>query len=373
MAQILTVDPSRKNEVEIIAYNGKGLLATPPFRFSIDAWGVATQERPRLFVLAAGVDKYVRKDWQLSYAVKDARAFADALKAVGSAQVDGGAMFSDVQVTPLFDAEVSERNLAAAFERLAPLVKARDVFVLFLGGHGRSIAGEGWFYLPADLDTEKGQRIETHGIGQAKLQAWMAKIPAQKRLMILDACESSAGAMRTRSIDRERETVMAQLEHATGDITISAAPEGKAAYEGYKDHGLLTYALLEALHRPAGVGQEPVSVFGLGAHISRQVPALSQRTFGVRQVPRFTPTGEDFPLGVRTAVLRETELEERPAVVRRTVLVRDRPANDAAQKGMLEEGDEIRVRRVDGSWALVESGVIEGYIPVEALLYIRRR
>ena len=37
--------------------------------------------------------------------------------------------------------------------------------------------------------------------------------------------------------------------------------------------------------------------------MSREVPAISQRAFGLRQQPRFTPTGDNFPLGLRTAVL----------------------------------------------------------------------
>ena len=55
--------------------------------------------------------------------------------------------------------------IAAEFKRLSSDIDARDVFVLFLGGHGRSIAGEGWFYLPQNFNTEVGDRIETHGIG----------------------------------------------------------------------------------------------------------------------------------------------------------------------------------------------------------------
>jgi hypothetical protein len=98
---------------------------------------------------------------------------------------------------------------------------------------------------------------------------------------------------------------MAQLEYATGRNYITAAPAGKAAYEGHKGHGVLTYAILEALHRPKGAAADPVSVFGIAAHISREVPVISQRTFGIRQQPRFTPTGEDFPLGIRTAVLKD--------------------------------------------------------------------
>lgn len=72
-----------------------------------------------------------------------------------------------------------------------------------------------------------------------------------------------------------------------------AAQAGKAAYEGYRRHGLLTYAILKALHCPKGGAAAPVSVFGIAAHVSREVVAISERTFTVRQQPRFTPTGED--------------------------------------------------------------------------------
>jgi hypothetical protein len=73
------------SEVEVIAYNGAGLLANPPLQFKSDAWGPVLQERPRLFVLAMGVDKYAQSDWQLRYATKDASAFAEIVKAVAGA------------------------------------------------------------------------------------------------------------------------------------------------------------------------------------------------------------------------------------------------------------------------------------------------
>ena len=167
----------------------------------------------------------------------------------------------------------------------------------------RLIAGEGWFYIPQDFDPAKGHTIEKDAIGSGKLRDWLAKVPAEKSLIVLDACESGASDA-FRGGDRERETVMAQLEYATGRNYIAAAPAGKAAYEGYKGHGVLTYAILEALHRPKDAAADPVSVFGIAAHISREVPAISQKTFGIRQQPRFTPTGDDFPLGLRTAVLK---------------------------------------------------------------------
>jgi hypothetical protein len=90
-----------------------------------------------------------------------------------------------------------------------------------------------------------------------------------------------------------------------------AAPAGKAAYESSRlGHGVLTYAILEALHRPEGAAANDVTVWEIAKHVSRRVPVLSQREFGVRQIPHFSPGNtegggrEDFPLGLRTVVLK---------------------------------------------------------------------
>ncbi|WP_247370461.1 caspase family protein [Bradyrhizobium sp. CW10] len=366
MPQALTVDPTKKNEIEIIGYNGRGWLATPPLRISVDAWGVATQERPRLFVLAMGVDNYLRPDWQLRYAAEDASAFAAALKAIGSEKVEGSPMFSNVELSTLLNEKVTERNIAAEFERMAAMVKARDVFVLFLGGHGRSFAGEGWFFVPQDFSLEKGHTMPKNLISHDRLRDWMAKIPAQKRLVILDACES--GATETfRGGDRQRETVMAQLEHATGDSIISAAPGGKAAYEvSNLGHGVLTYTLLEALHRANGAPAEPVSVFGLAAHAMLQVPAISQREFAIRQIPRFTPTGEDFPLGVRTVILKETlAISTTPTHVNPEPL---RVFKNAGGKDgvalQLPPFTPVTLIETKGGWGhIARAGTVLGYVP----------
>jgi WD40 repeat protein len=370
MEQTLTVDPSKANEVEILAYNGSGLLAAAPLRFQVDAWGVALRERPRLFVLAIGVDTYLRPDWQLRYAVKDASAFATALKAVGSAQGEGEPLFSDVQAKTLLDAQVTERNIAAEFDRLSLIIKARDVFVLFLGGHGRSIAGEGWFYLPQDFDLEKGHTIEKNGIGSDKWRDWQAKIPAEKSLIILDACESGANDM-LRSGERAHETVMAQLEHATGRNTIAAAPPGKAAYEGYNGHGVLTYALLEALNRPEGAPTQPVTVYGMAAHVSLEVPAISQRTFGIRQQPRFTPTGDDFSLGVRQTVLKDLPAFIPPSpthITKEALKVFGEAGGRGGVVHQLNRFTLVALVKSERGWAqIAREGKVLGYVPESKL------
>jgi hypothetical protein len=106
---------------------------------------------------------------------------------------------------------------------LSGIVKPSDVFVLFLGGHGVSDPEQGWVFIPQDLNTEAGHRIEKDGILDAKLKFWLReKIHAKKTLLIFDACESAAA----RSL--ERQTVMSQLEHAMGAPILSPAARTSA-------------------------------------------------------------------------------------------------------------------------------------------------
>jgi hypothetical protein len=164
---------------------------------------------------------------------------------------------------------------------------------------------------------------------------------------------------------------MAQLEHATGRNTIAAAPAGKAAYEGYNGHGLLTYAILEALHRPEGAPTQPVSVFGVAQHISLQVPVISQRTFGIRQQPRFTPTGDDFSLGLRQAVLKglADSIPTAPTHITTGAL---KAFKEAGGKGgvvqELEPNLLVTVIKSERGWAhIARDGKPLGYVPAAKL------
>ena len=208
MEQTLSFDPAERSQVEVIAHNGKGLLATQPFRFAIDpVFGVLDKPRPRLHLLAVGIDRYLKSDWRLSNAVNDAKSVGEALTAVG------GAFFgvSNVEVTDVLDEQATEAGISAAFEELAAKVQPQDVFVLYLSGHGRAIAGSGpgtgWFFLPQNLDLTKGQTSRTTPSARRCLRAgcarstlpkvWSCSMPANPGLL-----RSGAAAARTWSRKR---------------------------------------------------------------------------------------------------------------------------------------------------------------------------
>jgi WD40 repeat protein len=376
MEQALSIDPDRKNDVEVVAYNRSGLLASRPLRFTIDpVFGAIEKPKPHLYVLAVGVDKYLRPDWRLSNAVNDAKSIGDAFKAVG------GAFFGEanVDVVPILDEGATRQGLDAAFSALAAKVQPQDVFVLFFSGHGRSIAGGGsgtsWFFLPQNLDFEHGQTVAKDAISSSDLEGWLRKIPASKSVIVLDACESGAfEAPRGNSL--ETETAVAQFAFATGRSIISAAPAGKAAYEGYRGHGLLTYAILEGMNAQEGAPAQAVTLLALGDYVGRRVIELSEKEFGIVQAPR-TEMRDNFPLGIRQpilalssdAVCQMPEQSSGPThVTSREVDVRENPADDAAVVAPLSRNALVTVTKCNGSWALIARGGKDmGYVKYSVL------
>ena len=365
LTETFRVDPGQVNIIEITAYNGAGLITTPTFRITVDKFGATTEERPRMYVLAIGVDKYRMKDYELHYAAEDADSFAKAIETVGSD------LFANVIPTVLKNEQVTAAAIGKAFEQIGAAAKPSDVFVLFLGGHGKSVEGR-YYYYPQSLDFAAGQTYQD-GIGQDQWQEWLAKVPAQKTLLILDTCESGAAGGLIRGADSARQTAMDQLEHATGQNLIAAAGSSQSAIEGYKGHGVLTYAVLDALTKKEGtVSEEKVKVSMLANYVDEHVPEITQKVWGVYQKPVLKVSGNDFPIGIRAAVLTETEPDTeyigKGFILMRNERVRELPKDDAAGERQLEAPTVVDVVKFEGDWALIAvEGQKLGYVPAEAV------
>ena len=365
VTQTLRIDPAKKNVIEITAYNGAGLLATEPYRIEIDKFGVTSEERPRMYVVAVGVSDYAKSEWHLKYAANDAQTMGDTLKSVARG------LYGEPKVVPLLDKDATAKGIEAAIDSLQTEVKPSDVFVLYVAGHGRSIAGT-YYFLPQDLQFEGGQTVMSGGISQDMLQKWLAKIPAQKSILILDTCESAAA----RGGDIEQETAIDRLQRATGRSVITAA--SSSAFEGYQGHGLLTYTILDELTKPEGSGNEEVTLSKLAAYVYDQVPKISQRVFGERQQPHNT-IADDFPLGERvaaanatTSAIGQADIPKTPThVLIRAEQVREQPQGAAPVARSLEAGTQVRVVQLLNGWAVIaREGEKLGYVPEGSLLQL---
>ncbi len=165
VTETLRVDPSRRNVIEVTAYNGVDLLASEPFRVIVDAFGASLAARPRMSVLAVGVSDYIKPDWKLQYAAKDAKAFAQGIRIAASG------LYEDVTIRIVSEDQATREGIATAFGEMKHVVRATDVFILFVAGHGRTVEATGTYYfMPRDLTFEQGHSVED-GIGQETWQS----------------------------------------------------------------------------------------------------------------------------------------------------------------------------------------------------------
>jgi WD40 repeat protein len=357
--QTFKIDPSKRNNIEVAAYNKAGLLASLPHPpFVVDRY-VTTERRPSMHILAIGVSDYADKDWRLQFAVSDARSF------VASVEAAAKPIYHTVTKTILLDSQVTKQGIDAAFRALKARVAANDVFVLFVAGHGRNSAST-YYFLPQDLKFGPDRGVKTHGIGQDQWQAWLAMIPAQKGILVFDTCESAGAVVLSRGAS-EREAAMDRLQFATGRSVIAAARN--AAMEGYRGHGVLTYAILEALGKGEG-SSEHVYVMDVATHVDRWVPEFSQQLTGEPQFPHNRIEG-NFPIGVRKAVLKAamTPVPAKPTHIDTEPLEVFREAGGAG--GVVQElipFTPVALVKSERGWAhIARDGKVLGYVPEDKL------
>ena len=351
------------NAIEVIAYNAQNLIASLPGSIKVTHAGAAAG-RPRLYVLAIGINDYWDGTLRLNFAVPDAKALADGLRQAGEG------IYEKVEVRPVLDADATAANIDKVFAELARDVRAEDVFVLFLSGHGRTLDGR-YYFIPQDFRYEGDRSIVQRAIGQDRLQDWLARIAARKSILLFDTCES--GSM-TRSF--ERLTAVDRLTQAMGRTVLTASTEDKPALEGYRGHGIFTYVMLDAFSRADSNGNGTIELTELAAYIDEQVPQLSQSVFNRRQVPQMKIVGSNFPLIGRLSMLSgggaapaAASVPSKPThVVIAPAEVRESGGSGARVTERLAAGTQVVVIELAGGWVLVaRDGRKLGYVEEKAL------
>jgi hypothetical protein len=220
------------------------------------------------YILAIGVNQYANPDYNLKYAVDDARDFGEELRR----QQGRLGRFERVELIALLNQEATKANTLAALERLAGSVAAipatapsvlqrihpaqpEDIVVVYFAGHGT--AQEARFYLvPHDLGysgkqtelDEAGLRsILEHSLSDEELERSFEGVDAGHLLLVIDACNSGQAL----EAEEKRRGPMnskglAQLAYEKGMNILTAAQSYQEALETSQlGHGYLTYALVE--------------------------------------------------------------------------------------------------------------------------------
>lgn len=223
--------------IDVFAYNKKREIISRFItqKIHIPQAALDQTKKPDLYVLAVGINAYRDASIQLKYAAPDAAA---VLSHLGRQQQLFGRIYSKL----LTDEQAKRTDIEAALNTFAQQVKERDVFVLYLSGHGLAEDGR-YHFIPQDL-IYRNQTSLQHSLTQDFLKTKLKEIPARKTVMILDTCYAGQ-SVQTRGL--ETKTAFDRLMRATGTVILAAAGNTQMALEGYQGHGVFTYALLQGL------------------------------------------------------------------------------------------------------------------------------
>jgi WD40 repeat protein len=363
------------NAIEVVAYNAKGLLASAPVQAIIHWDGVAGATPPRLFVFAVGINDYYDSRLRLNYAVPDARSLSSALAAAGTN------LFPVIKVATALDEQATRDHIQSIFAELVGEMKPSDVFMFFIVGHGATIDGR-YYFLPYDFRYEDENSVRDKAINQDQLQAWFSMIPAKKSMLIFDTCESGTmtqEVVATRGL--EHLVALERLTQAMGRTVLSASTATAPALEGYRNHGVYTYALLESLEKADTNHDGLITDTEIAEYLAIRVPELSYQAFNFRQIPQMKIVGSSFPVAKPTDVLDiDTAPTATPAtlstipthVATRSLDVLATPSADGVVVRTLAPGTTVSVLLTDNGWDLIaKDGVQLGYVLANGLALLQ--
>jgi len=240
-------------------------------------------EPGRRHAVVVGIEDYGHGYPKLTYAVRDARAFADVLRTLGR--------FDTTTVT--FVENGTRDDVLAALRALRPRVADNDTVVIYFAGHG-AIAngpdGQPHYYLvPRD---GRLADLPATGLRDDQLEEQIGALKARRVVVVLDACYSGGGTgvIRARGVPGGATPLpvpsRAPIEAAAGRVVLSASQPDQPAYEDDQRGGLFTSFLLEGLRGAAdGNADGTVNVLELADFVSERVGDYMRKNHQKEQSP----------------------------------------------------------------------------------------
>jgi WD40 repeat protein len=249
--------------------------------------------KPNLYALLVGVANYKNPSLRLEYSGKDAEELATALKA------QAGALYRDVKVKVLIDAEATSVNVKDGLLWLQKETTSRDLAIVFFAGHGLTDSKNEFWYLPYEADTS---RLLTTAVSRTDVMSVLGDLPG-KKILFIDACHAGAvlaSNTRTRGASVDLNSAINDFATAESGLVVYGAATGRelSVESDEWHHGAFTKALIEAI----GEGKADITHKGkittalLDAYLAERVKQLTGgEQHPVMSRPEAVP---DFPLAL---------------------------------------------------------------------------
>ncbi|WP_299444516.1 caspase family protein [uncultured Rhodospira sp.] len=263
-----------RNAFSAVALGWQG-VASDPATASVQASGGGVSGG-QLYLTAVGINAYQAAGLgALTFAVADAQSVSQLF------QRGVRTPYSGVRQTLLTNRQATKSAIRAHLQSLQT-ISPSDVLILYLAGHGKALDSD-WYFLPADLSQASASGVRSQGISAEELADLLRRIPAQKMLLLVDAC--GAGAALSQFDGFEQRRFLDSLSRETGVHVLTAARAGQEAPEyDILGHGLFTYAFLEGFGAGGGVRRADraprdgqVTVVEIKSYVEDAVPVVVQK------------------------------------------------------------------------------------------------
>lgn len=334
--------PGTENLLSIRSFNREGWLKsqalelayTPTFSSSRGENSTSSQStssnnrRPHLYGLIVGTADYSGTKLDLAYADKDAAAIFQALQSAGKALFNERMDLQLLSTNNEAGSQIaSKANIQKTLESFAQEAQAKDILVVYFAGHGVTYGQAEkmqFYYLTKDIGSEDLSDPEIRrnfAISSAELTEWLTAIPAQKQVMMLDACNSGQvveNLMSMRALNSSQIRALDRMKDRTGMFVISGSAADKVSYEASQyGQGLLTYSLLQGMEIVSASNNKYVDVMQLFQYSRDRVPVLAKGIGGI-QTPMlaFPRDGSSFDIGIVDESVKIPVASVKPVFIR---------------------------------------------------------
>ena len=254
------------NELSVLAANDAS--TSQPARVSVTYEAATASEvvsKPKLYLLAVGIARYTKDEFNLRFADKDAREFAASWKG------QEGEVYTKVETRVLTDEQATNRAILEGMEWLVRSATQRDVTVLFLSAHGFRDERQNYYLATHEIDPAS---LRSTGLRWSEVKNLIQDLPG-KFLLFVDTCHSG-GITGAKGLadDPLRELVLED----TGAVVFSSSLPREVSLEDPRwGHGAFTKAFLDVTNDPASDLNHDgyLSLSELNDRISERVKTLT--------------------------------------------------------------------------------------------------
>ncbi len=289
--------PARINDIRVEAFNGKAMGVSErhiELPASVEPQPVAGD----LYLLAIGINEFssLPRSMHLQYAARDAEQVAAAFAA------HAGRTFGDVHVQVLSDTSTTAPSRAAILNAMnfAAAAGPHDTVMIFLASHGVSDKAGNYFFVPQDVAIRDISRA-MKGEPAESMVPWNVFFDSLRqtsgyRMLIVDTCHAQDIEGRF-----DAHSLMKRSAASLFPLMVAARGDEQSQEYAQEQHGLFTYALLQALAAaPDTDADGTVSLQEVFARLAPEVDRLHVREAG-SQTPQLVAP----PPLERMPVLRE--------------------------------------------------------------------